>query len=294
MSGQRIINRGGFKLSELPEEKLTGGNVNDVVRVGDTVRRGSNPNRYVHELLLHLEQEGFHQAPKYLGMDEKGREILSYLDGDVPGNDYPEIESYMWSDESLIAVSSLLRAYHDATVNFITSEQPDNNYPGIALEERSHELIEISSQKAEVTCHNDFALYNIVFRHGLPQGIIDFDLACPGPRMWDISYTLYTCVPLANFSPTLEGEGKSIAPYDREIHANVRKKRIEMFMNAYGLHVPPDLKHWVVSRIRFMCKTLEGRAGAGDAAFVKMVEEGHLAHYEREVIFLEQHWQEWS
>ncbi|MGQ8874457.1 aminoglycoside phosphotransferase family protein [Paenibacillus sp. TSA_86.1] len=281
-------------MSNQPEEKLTGGNVNDVVRVGDTVRRGSILNRYVHELLLHLEKEGFQQAPKYLGMDEKGREILSYLDGDVPGNDYPEIESYMWSDESLIAVAHLLRAYHDATVNFRTVEQPDNDYPGIAVEERSHELIEISSEKAEVVCHNDFALYNIVFRHGLPQGIIDFDLACPGPRLWDIAYTLYTCVPLANFSPNLEGQGKSVASYDRETHATVRKKRIKMFMGAYGLHVPPDLKNWVVSRIRFMCKTLEERAAAGEVAFVKMVEEGHLAHYEREVTFLEQHWQEWS
>ncbi|MCM3132182.1 aminoglycoside phosphotransferase family protein [Paenibacillus polysaccharolyticus] len=279
-------------MSELPEEKLTGGNVNEVVRVGDTVRRGSNPNRYVHELLLHLEKEGFHQAPRYLGMDEKDREMLSYLDGDVPGNDYPEIESYMWSDESLIAVANLLRAYHDATVNFITVEQPDNKYPGV--EEQADESVLRASEDTEVVCHNDFALYNIVFRHGLPQGIIDFDLACPGPRLWDIAYTLYTCVPLANFSPKLEEQGKSVTLYDRENHANVRKKRIEIFMNAYGLNVPPNLKHWVVSRIRFMCKTLEDRAAAGDAAFVKMVEEGHLAHYEREVIFLEQHWQEWT
>ncbi|MCP1134398.1 aminoglycoside phosphotransferase family protein [Paenibacillus polysaccharolyticus] len=285
-------------MSEQPEEKLTGGNVNEVVRVGDTVRRGSDPsinaNRYVHELLLHLEKECFHQAPRYLGMDEKGREMLSYLDGDVPGNDYPEIESYMWSDESLIAVANLLRAYHDATVNFTTVEQPDNLYPGIGRDEHSHESVDTNSEDSEVVCHNDFALYNIVFRQGLPQGIIDFDLACPGPRMWDIAYTLYTCVPLANFSPKLEEQGKSVASYDSEKHANVRKKRIEMFMKAYGINVPPDLKHWVVSRIRFMCKTLEDRAAAGELAFVKMVEEGHLAHYEREVIFLEQHWQEWT
>ncbi|MGF6355533.1 hypothetical protein ABIE27_003448 [Paenibacillus sp. 4624] len=281
-------------MSELPEEKLTGGNVNEVVRVGDTVRRSAHPNRYVHKLLLHLEKEGFHQAPRYLGMDEKGREMLSYLDGDVPGNDYPEIESYMWSDESLIAVARLLRAYHDATVNFTTVEQSDNIYPDIGRDERSHESVDTDSKNSEVVCHNDFALYNIVFRHGLPQGIIDFDLACPGPRMWDIAYTLYTCVPLANFSPKLEGQGKSVTLYDSEKHAKVRKKRIAMFMKAYGLNVPPNLKHWVVSRIRFMCKTLEDRAAAGELAFVKMVEEGHLAHYEREVIFLEQHWQEWT
>ncbi|MBR2566185.1 MAG: aminoglycoside phosphotransferase family protein [Paenibacillus sp.] len=279
-------------LSEQQEEKLTGGNVNEVVRVGETVRRSASPNRYVQELLLHLEKEGFHQAPRYLGIDEMGREILSYLDGIVTGNDYPEIESYMWSDESLIAVASLLRSYHDATMHFSTVEQPMNYYPGRDILVKSS--MQVLQEEVEVICHNDFALYNIVFREGVPQGIIDFDLVCPGPRMWDIAYTLYTCVPLANFSPPAEGQGKSVTSYDRETHGAIRKKRIEMFMATYGLSIPSDLKSWVVSRIRFMCKTLEDRAAAGEAAFVKMVEEGHLAHYEREVLFLEQHWQEWS
>lgn len=284
-------------MSDQQEEKLTGGNVNEVVRVGDTVRRSNRPHRYVHELLLHLEKEGFHQAPRYLGIDAAGREILSYLDGDVSGNDYPEIASYMWSDDALTAIARLLRNYHDATLNFSTTARPGNRYPGIGEKKKEEEMecVQAVNEEEEVICHNDFALYNLVFRDGLPQGIIDFDLACPGPRLWDIAYTLYTCVPLANFSPQLDdGREKSVIPYHCESHAAARKRRIELFMEAYGLHVPPDLQQWVVSRIRFMCQTLKDRAAAGDAAFVKMVEEGHLAHYEREVIFLEQHWQEWS
>ncbi|PYE50089.1 phosphotransferase family enzyme [Paenibacillus barcinonensis] len=173
--------------------------MNEVVRVGDTVRRSTKPNRYVHELLLYLEKQGFHQAPQYLGMDEEGREMLSYLEGDVPGNDYPEIDAYMWSDESLIAAAHLLRAYHDASVDFTTTARSGNPFPDI--EGMGKGLSDQASATTEVVCHNDFALYNIVFRNGLPQGIIDFDMAGPGPRLWDIAYTLYTCVPLANFSP---------------------------------------------------------------------------------------------
>jgi hypothetical protein len=61
------------------EEILTGGNVSNVSRSGDTVRRELKPDSYkIHKLLKHLENKGFSYAPKFLGIDEKGREILKY------------------------------------------------------------------------------------------------------------------------------------------------------------------------------------------------------------------------
>ncbi|WP_431523288.1 phosphotransferase [Paenibacillus amylolyticus] len=260
------------------EEVLTGGNVNQVVRIGETVRRHAKPNPYVVELLLHLEKVGYNHAPRYLGIDEQGREILSYLEGIVPGNDYPDLEEYMWSDESLIEVAKLLRSYHDATVGFTTTSVSTNRYPGITED--------------EVVCHNDFAPYNVVYKDGRPQGIIDFDMAGPGPRMWDIAYVLYTSVPLADFSPEMNGAG--VMTYASEPHGAIRKNRIALFMTNYGLGVPADLKEWVLSRIRFMCQTLTDRAAAGELAFINMVEEGHLAHYEKELTFLEKHFDDWT
>jgi len=38
-----------------------------------------------------------------------------------------------------------------------------------------------------------------------------------------------------------------------------------------------------------MCDTIMEKARAGDEAFIKMVEEGQLEHYEHEVEFLEKH-----
>jgi hypothetical protein len=60
-----------------------------VVRVGHTVRRPLHRNSaFVHALLLHLEAVGFEGAPRFLGIDEEGREILSYVEGRVyPGVD---------------------------------------------------------------------------------------------------------------------------------------------------------------------------------------------------------------
>lgn len=259
------------------EEILSGGNINDVVKVGETVRRNAESNPFVHELLQHLEKVGFAYSPRFIGIDEKGREVLSYLDGNVSGNEYPEVERYMWSDEVLAELAKLLRSYHDATIGFTSSVTSSNQYPDSSL----HEVI----------CHNDAALYNIVFKNQYPVGIIDYDMAGPGPRIWDIVYTLYTCVPLTAFSPG--DEDRVIVDYNQESHAAIRKKRMEIFFNAYGIDIPSDFKQWVISRIQFMCKTLTDRAASGEPAFIKLVEEGHLSHYMRELEFLEQHFNDW-
>ena len=65
---------------DLTEQPLTGGFVNKVARVGDTVRR---PTGYwtpaVHARLRHLEAVGFSEAPRVLGIDEAHREVLTFL-----------------------------------------------------------------------------------------------------------------------------------------------------------------------------------------------------------------------
>lgn len=172
------------------EEILAGGNMNKVVKVGETVRRESKPNPYVNDLLRYLETVGCPYVPKYLGVDEKGRESFSYIQGVVPGNNYPENESYMWSDLALAELAKILRRFHDSSVGFSTTEKSSNDFP----EESQHEVV----------CHNDAALYNVVFKDELPVGMIDFDMAGFGPRIWDIAYTLYTSVPLAGFAPSGE------------------------------------------------------------------------------------------
>ncbi len=51
-----------------------------VIRVADTVRRRST-GPAVHALLGYLERVGFRYSPRLLGVDEHGREVLSYLPG---------------------------------------------------------------------------------------------------------------------------------------------------------------------------------------------------------------------
>ncbi|GKU76029.1 phosphotransferase [Paenibacillus sp. L3-i20] len=260
------------------EEVLHGGNVSTLVRVGDTVRRSNNHNPYVNDLLMHLEKNDFGKAPRFLGIDQQGREILTFIPGEVPGNDYPNLIPYMWSDAALIEIAKLLRQFHDATIGFTSEAKPNNVYPDLTIN--------------EVVCHNDAAPYNIVFRDIQPMALIDFDMASPGPRIWDIVYTLYTTVPLASFEPALIDA--TTVSYSTELHAENRCRRIKLFFENYGMEAPDDLKHWVIKRLQAMCATLSQGAANEVAAFVKMVEDGHLLHYQNEIKFLNVHFDDWN
>ena len=55
-------------MSEIP---LAGGDVNPVVRVGETVRRPRGPEA-VRALLEWYERLGFDGAPRFIGFDEQG------------------------------------------------------------------------------------------------------------------------------------------------------------------------------------------------------------------------------
>ncbi|SFA89565.1 hypothetical protein SAMN02799634_102409 [Bacillus sp. UNCCL13] len=66
------------------EELLAGGNVSKVYRTGNTVSRELKSNsKNIHALLKHLDKKGYDYSPKYLGIDEKGREVLSFIEGEA-------------------------------------------------------------------------------------------------------------------------------------------------------------------------------------------------------------------
>lgn len=145
------------------EVVLTGGRLTDgVVRVGSTVRRPRKPcSPFMSRLLRHLEAVGFAGAPRYLGVDELGRDIFSYVEGDV----HPKWQR--WTDEQVEAAGRLLRAFHDASA-------------GSAL-----------AAGQETVCHHDAGPNNFVFQDGLPVALIDFDFAAPGTALDDLAYAAW-------------------------------------------------------------------------------------------------------
>jgi hypothetical protein len=245
---------------EEKETPLSGGNVTGVVRIGNTVHRAMGPwSPSIHHLLNYLETQGFEGSPRFLGIDPQGREILTYIEGEV--GSYP-IPLYMWSEENLKAVAHLLRRYHDITASYIP---PNDAIWQFEYPNRLHH---------EVMCHNDVAPYNMVYRDGKPLAFIDFDTVGPGPRIWDIAYAVYRFVPLS-YTPEIVGLGLS-DPIEQS-------QRLQLFCQEYGLlYSYKELLDAVVLRLEALCDLLIQRSNI--AAYQKMIEEGHLDHYRREIV----------
>lgn len=194
------------------EQELTGGNTTGVVRVGDKVlREAGSWTPTVHRLLTHVRAVGMTAVPEPFGLDEQGREIVSFLPGEVPGWPAPE---WLWSESVLTDVGRLLRRFHDATADFSRSDA--------VWRLPAHE-------PAEVICHNDAGPYNMVFRGGRLVGLIDFDTASPGPRVLDLAYLAYRIAPLSG--DALAGVGYDGGRLDP-------MGRLDALLSAYG--VPPS------------------------------------------------------
>ena len=153
------------------------------VRVGDTVRRIAGSSRAaVRDLLLHLESVGFDGAPRYLGTDDEGREVLTWIEGDVP---LPPYAAWSMTDRALADLGGLVRRLHEATATFRGT------------------TADWSTQWADpgggsVICHNDLYPENVVFRDGRVVALIDFAIAAPGRPLWDIAIAAEIWGPLGD------------------------------------------------------------------------------------------------
>jgi hypothetical protein len=248
-----------------PEHILPGGNVTGAVRIGETVHRQTNPwSPAVHGLLLHLQSHGFQGSPRFLGLDDQGREILSYIQGEI--GHYP-LKTYMWSDENLVAVAHFLHRYHDASSDY----HPDENTPW--------QFVYPDHQQHEIICHNDVAPYNMVYRHERPYALIDFDTAGPGPRIWDIAYAVYRFVPLS-YAPDMQALGLSDPP--------LQSHRLHLFCRAYGLQSSrSELLATVILRLSTLCDQI--LAHSTEPAYHKMIADGHLDFYRQEISAIQNH-----
>ncbi|HEY6420851.1 MAG TPA: aminoglycoside phosphotransferase family protein [Candidatus Binataceae bacterium] len=169
-------------------------------------------------MLDHLQAVGFSKAPRSLGIDQQGREVVSYLPGVVPV--YPRHAWNHRSERALDATARLIREYHDAAQTFALPENA--RWRGIVG----------APAGSEVICHNDLGPFNMVFGRGQPVGIIDWDNAAPGLRIWDVACALWRFTPLwgrdAWWGGDWTGNGWTLPPAGKA-------KRMELFAESYGV-----------------------------------------------------------
>ena len=264
-NGSRLAkDRFGVKLGCHEQEVvLTGGDMTAVVRVGDTVRRAAGPwTPTIHAFMRHLRASGFRCVPEPLGIDHRGREIISLLPG-VPAT-YP-LPDFAWTDATLLAVARTLRAFHDASVGFDPPADARWQWP--------------AHDPAEVICHNDFGPYNLMFEHGQIVGVIDLDVASPGPRVWDIAYAAYRFVPLTD-------PANSDAPFPG---AHEQDRRLAAFCAGYDEPriAPRDVLDAAAAKLRELVDFIEREAAAGDPAQQAVLTRGDVALYQRDIAYIQ-------
>jgi hypothetical protein len=212
--GESWVDKAGQ--AEIP---LAGGDVTEgVVRVGGTVRRPVGPHSpLVHALLAHLESAGFEGAPRFLGIDESGREVLSYIDGEVAGRPRPP---WIADETRLASVGRLVRAYDDAAASFTP---PPDALPGTKAAEPQG-IPPAPAYPPELIGHVDITPENVIFRNGRAFALIDFDLAKPATRADEMFNAMLWWAPLS--------DPRDVDPLLR--HVDV-PRRTRILADAYGL-----------------------------------------------------------
>jgi Ser/Thr protein kinase RdoA (MazF antagonist) len=243
------------------EEVALGGNLNQAVRVGDTVRRRAGPwTPAVHALLRYLEDAGF-EAPHVRGIDEQGREILDYIPGEAYAGAENPVPDRVLDEEHLVEAARLLRRYHDIVAGF--SPPPGATWRLVAPTE--HELI----------CHNDWSPWNALFREGQLEVMLDWDLAGPGSRLWDVANSAACWVTLFSESNLF-----SLAE---------RAQRLRLFCDAYRLEDRSALLTTIRRRNDFVARFIEERARAGELGFVALAKWDTPAKMDNDLAYLDRH-----
>ena len=246
----------------MAEEQLAGGNAGGAVRVGDTVRRPAGPwTPSVHALLAHLAGKGFAAAPRPLGFDDQGREVLTFLDGETIGSRTPR-PAWVWAGDTLDQVAGWMRTYHQAVADFVPPSGAVWRGGG-------------TWSPGLIIAHNDAAPYNAAWQQGKLTGFFDWDFAGPATPEWDLAFAAFSWVPLC---------ARQVAAAAGFSDFAARPGRLGRLLRTYGWSAAagPFLDSAaagpfldvVAARVRAHAGGIRDLAASGDEVFGRLLRQG--------------------
>ncbi|TFC58019.1 MULTISPECIES: phosphotransferase [unclassified Cryobacterium] len=233
--------------------KLAGGFDGGAHLVDGAIRRIPGPwTPAVNALLQHLASTGFVGAPRSLGSDAQGRDVLSYLDGSTVGNLRPW-PRWTHSDGALLDVGDWLRRYHSAVADFV---------PPAGSRWREGR----AWKPGLIIGHNDAAPYNAVWNaHGL-VGFVDWDMAGPTTSAEDLAWVVFSWVPL---------HARQLVVDEGFTAFGERRARLESILRVYGWGgTTDDVLELIRRRVQTQRDIIRSVASSGDETYRRMLAHG--------------------
>ncbi len=200
---------------------------------------------------------GFAGAPKPLGFDEQGREVLEFVEGKVAGHPIPK-----WAAAPRVAfsVGELLREFRSAAESYEhegevrCSHEPPGQYQDGSWG------------------HNDATPGNVVFRAGRAFALIDFDWAAPSDPLWDLANAAQ------HWGPACDPKDSSGA-----FRGSDPGERIRELAAGYG--ATAEQRHRLIAAIQdsldWAGQYVEDQARSGHAGFASIFDSNYRAAHER-------------
>ena len=152
--------------------------VDSPIRRGSTVHRPARGNtEFTQRLLSHLEDSGAGWSPRALGFDEEGREVVTWIPGEVATSG---------EEVDMTELARIVRDLHDLTNGLVAG--------------------------FECVIHDDLQPRNTIVRERRPVGLIDWEQARPGRRVEDVANLCWSFA-----EPTPDGDREHVAQQWRSV-----------------------------------------------------------------------------
>jgi hypothetical protein len=245
------------------ESVLAGGSVNRVVRVGNTVRRPTGVwTSSVHALLHHLERVRFYGAPRAIGIDDQGREVLTFLNGVAATRPWPRV---LRTDAGLNSIAALLRAYHQAVASFVP---PDG---------AQWRAGRIDFHAGQVVSHGDLGPWNSIWNDETLVGLIDWEFAEPRWPIEDVAELAWYFVPLQGPRVWREAGFTQTPQFGR---------RLSRLCEAYGEFTVEEVVDALLQRQRLERERTVELGGSGVSPWARFLARGDVAQFDEEHAWL--------